>query len=766
LRVARRADIMGSMSDQGPSPRPPPSGLCKQTAAVLVALALWALWPGASLLSLLGSYVLALGLCNLVLLLAPSFWPSFTSRSQGVALACLLGLAPAAALVHKLEPVEETERLAGLPEHAADRRRIDALPAIAPAVLFLDHPQRFFVHAPGAEKVEVAWVEGKPPLAAVALGEGLFRLAYDPQAGLAAPPGPGPFAVSLFVDGAVHTRAMTAILPEPHPRWFASVPQAGIAATVSEETDEAILVWRDGRLRRVPVGDGPSDCVLFAGGKGLAVCHRYTGEIWLIDSESGAVARKLPTARFQTRLAASPDESVLAVAVDGVERGIHIVGLPDGARSSFVPLKFSPDWLCFGRTASEIVVTCRRDRTIHRLAPQTSGIAPVEPIRLSRPVVAMGRAPDGRAVLAATTATGAAEHTGHHLVVNALLRIDVDAWRIGATIVTDKRSDEQDMPGSTDRGVSPMGIAPFGGKSFLVAFAGTDEVWELPFAAGGGGPAAHYLHASGIRAPHGVADLGEGWWCVSSPSEGSISVLEPTGQLAKVHRLSPERSELAVRDPAALLRRQGEQTFHEATRAGLSCQSCHLHAGSDGCRHNLGGGALVATRSVFGIAGTAPYLHDGSHPRLQDLHDVAAGIYRGYAWPADFDRALALAAYMEALPLPVNPRALSPADLARERAGVAAFVKARCVSCHSFPAFTNLSQHPNRFVFPEILPGPGVLDTPSLRAVAEHAPYLFDSRASTLEEVIDRWNSSNRHGDVRALSQDERAALIQLLETL
>ena len=108
-------------------------------------------------------------------------------------------------------------------------------------------------------------------------------------------------------------------------------------------------------------------------------------------------------------------------------------------------------------------------------------------------------------------------------------------------------------------------------------------------------------------------------------------------------------------DPATLLIRRGERAFYEGTRAGISCQSCHAHGDSDYTRHDIGQGIVPSVLSVRGIAGTSPYLRDGSHWRLRDLHDLAEEGYRGYTRQVEWDRSRALAAYMQSLPLPSRP---------------------------------------------------------------------------------------------------------------
>ena len=136
---------------------------------------------------------------------------------------------------------------------------------------------------------------------------------------------------------------------------------------------------------------------------------------------------------------------------------------------------------------------------------------------------------------------------------------------------------------------------------------------------------------AGLYAPHGIAELADGTLVVSSPCGRRARLLRARcAAPTRVLRLAPSDAELLARNQAALARRLGERGFYEATRAGISCQSCHLHADSDERAHNLGDHRLLPTLSVRGLAGTGPYLRDGSYPRLSDLDHVAQMLYRGY----------------------------------------------------------------------------------------------------------------------------------------
>jgi cytochrome c peroxidase len=217
--------------------------------------------------------------------------------------------------------------------------------------------------------------------------------------------------------------------------------------------------------------------------------------------------------------------------------------------------------------------------------------------------------------------------------------------------------------------------------------------------------------------------------------------------------------------PQALARRLGERCFYESTRSGIACQSCHLHADTDLAAYNLGDHRLIPTLGVRGLLGTAPYLRDGSYPRIGDLDEVAQDLYRGYP-RNQAGRRYVLQSYVESL---ARELSVASGDHVAERRGYDVFLRARCARCHPAPAFTNLGQLPMAALFPraaELLPKPESLDVPSLLSVSASAPYLHDGRAATLADVLDRENPDNMHGDTRSLSPAERADLLQFLSSL
>ncbi|MCG8457045.1 MAG: hypothetical protein MI919_12250, partial [Holophagales bacterium] len=282
-----------------------------------------------------------------------------------------------------------------------------------------------------------------------------------------------------------------------------------------------------------------------------------------------------------------------------------------------------------------------------------------------------------------------------------------------------------------------------------------------------------------LISPHGVADLGQGVWAATSPAGGALALFDGDG-LRRFVGVARKDGDLATGSPGsldaqALVLRRGERAFYEATRSGISCQSCHLHAATDHSPHDIGQYPLLPTLSVRGVTGTSPYLRDGSFPRVRDLHHgLAEPLLRGYR-RYSASRPEDLESYVESLARAVHPAHIeTPGGLGKEdieilRRGWQAFTLARCEMCHSPPAFTNLSSHPARSLFPEYgadLPRTARLDTPSLLGIGAKDHWLQDGRARTLASVLREHNAANRHGDTAALTDSELRDLVGFLGLL
>ena len=726
-----------------------------ELVVLLVALAIAGAARVSSALGLLASFGVAWLLTNLAARW-PASWPRLTRVQLGV-LALLVALPSLASLWQSRRALSEGEGLHGLVEHTRDRLALTELPAIYPRVLRADRPQRFFVYAPGhgegvlrlpGADIELTWI-----------GAGVLRADVDPR-DLTLPDRGGELPITLSLHGRAHARSLRFVPAVPHPRWARLSLDGEAACVASEESDEIVLVTRE-RTVRLEACDGPVDCVPREGGALVACAHdrelvrlSASGARRTLHHDAGSIPvrlTELADGRVALALDAGPASSVLVLAADDASQIV--------ARHELAGLV--PEWLePIDDECLAIAVRASRGTVPARVTHRGDSCADAVDLPLAAPVVTMARSSTRGRVWITTTDASAEPHLGNHFVQDEVLALDRGriAWRHR----TARRTAAQDHAGDVDRGASPMGLAERADGTLLVVFAGTDDLAILDPTRGELG--AIELAPLGLSAPHGVAVLGD-QTLVTSPSSASIVLLDAAlSPLAeRTLRLARSDRELLATEPDALRVRMGERAFWEATRSGVSCQSCHLHGGSDGAPHNIGGRRLAPTLDVRGITGTSPYLRDGSYPHIGDLLEVAEREYRGYARPGG-DRAATIGAWIDTL----SPPPPLARELEAERRGVRIFARAGCASCHVPPAFTDLGRHHAALLFPSRArgQGPELLDTPSLLAIGRSAPYLADGRAPTLDALLRDHNEDDRHGATRALSDDELADLVAFLVSL
>lgn len=765
-------------------PKDAPPGRFPYPVAVLaLALVVFATWARFTLPAAVGSYVVAVLLLNLAS--RGGVVPPVRGRPAMLLLA-VLAVAPVATTWRRLPELWRDAGLRGVVATTRHRLALTRTPALFPRVVAGDHPQRFYSYAPGAASAALTFGPRATQVEGVGLGHGVFRFEYDPARDGAPASASGPFDATLSIDGATYRRELEATLRTRRPGAMASHPARGLAAAVSEETDEVILVEATGTTEVVRVGDGPSHLAFVDDGRLIAVAHRFSPDLALVSVERRAVERWLPLgAPGMVRVASSPDGATLAIAVATAEPGIELVDAAAGRALTSIRLGFRPDLVAFGAGADDLVVSWREKKTLYRLRrsdddaaglelPRRSGSGPsgwrLDPssVALGRPAIALHRRRDGSSLVLASTGRtdDGSEAPGNHFVEHRIVVVDTRQWRVSGDAVTGRFSGDQDRASATESGAGPVAFAERDDGQLLVAFSGSDEVWLL--ADLGAQPTATTRVGSDLSAPLGLASLGGGRWAVASPSSGALGVFDAEGTRIALAQMGPSDADLERSDRTAWLRRQGERAFYEATRSGVACHSCHVFGDSDYSKHNIGQPTLLPTLSTFGVAGTSPYLRDASYPRVRDLMQVAEEVYRGFRKPAKANRGESLEAFVESLPPLPRPHARDE-DLSRLRAGMDALFAAGCPLCHAPPAFTNLGQVPAKTAFPEYAAQIGdghSLDVPTLVGLATSAPYLHDGRAQRVEDVLVEHNPSNRHGDVARLGADERAALAYLLERL
>lgn len=719
-------------------------------ATLVLALVLAGLAHAASFVEL----AIAYGVAWLVVNAARAWsWPKeMPAVPRGLAVGALVFLlaVPLRELAARVHALAEHEGLTTLAAQLPDRHAHLALPAIAPPLVASDRPQTFFVRAEG-EHVRVRLDESADWIEADALGHGVFRVDYDPIL-RGGPRAQAHRAIaSLEVDGSVTERELLAATPLPHPRWPRLSPDLRRACIPDEELDEVLVVTLGAELalEHVAVLDGPTDCAIDDDGA-LVVAHRWSTELLRRDaddhrsreSQGGPGAVGLGHLHGRTFvLREGPSATLGSLALEGTPLFVASAPLGDG-----------------------MIVATRSPAALVRVEEQEGALRITASRRLAVPPTFVALDDEGTRLVAALGdfAEDGQAGLGNHFVADRVATFDARTLALVEDHLTAFRTERQDHAGDVDRGAGPLGLFRTRRGTTWVAFGGTDEIEEL------GGPAPRVIDvgALGASVPYGVVELADGTLLVTSPSSGLILRLGADGTLRQRFALTFTDRELLSREPDALRLRFGERAFFEATRAGVSCHSCHPYGGTDGATHNIGGRVAAPTLDTRGLVGTSPFLRDGSYPRIADLMEVARLEYRGYREPAG-DRGATIEAWLDTLPPPPTYVAR---DLPGERAGLDVFVRSGCPDCHAAPGFTSLGLHAIESIFPDAPRRGGVegrsLDVPSLRSVAVSAPYLYDGRAATLEAVLGDANATDRHGHTRVLSATDRAHLVTFLRSL
>lgn len=548
------------------------------------------------------------------------------------------------------------------------------------------------------------------------------------------------------MDGDDESIEMRAVTRYAQPRSLVVSPDRQRVATVSTETDQVFIV--DGeRVVTAPTLDRPSACTFLPSGE-LVVAHAQDSALLFTDREP----RRLP---LSGATAITANERFVAVASKTAVTVLSAPALAEGRREVVFthPLPAPADHVAL--VNDHVVVAIRRGALL--ISASARGVTE---LRLSRPAVTLTTGP-GDTVLVSVTdyQPGGATHLGNHFIDDQILTVAVrDELTVVGQTRTQGRTPRQGSAGNVDRGVSPLGLHHVDDATY-VAFAGTAELMvHRPSAT------PRFIDLPDpLAVPLSIATVERalGRRIIVTATGGRIGILNDAGETLTVHQLAPSDEALARDDEHGLKRRFGERVFYESTRAGVSCQSCHLHVSTDEAAHNIGERRLAPTLDVRGLMSTSPYLRDGSFPRLSDLEDLATDLYRGWARAAPA-RGLTLDAFIGGLPSP--PPAPDRVTFSELREGLEVFVSSGCERCHSFPAFTNLGQEIAATLFSGSDPS-RVVDTPSLIGIGHSAPYFHDGRAETLEAVLDD-NENNLHGDTAQLSITERRALLSFLESL
>ncbi|MHC4748628.1 MAG: c-type cytochrome [Planctomycetota bacterium] len=205
-------------------------------------------------------------------------------------------------------------------------------------------------------------------------------------------------------------------------------------------------------------------------------------------------------------------------------------------------------------------------------------------------------------------------------------------------------------------------------------------------------------------------------------------------------------------------RRRGQMLFNDASicfQNWQSCGSCHPGgARVDALNWDLlndGIGNPKNTKSLLLSHVTPPAMITGARETAEMA--VRSGIEHIQFAVRPEEEAAAIDEYLKSLkPLPSPYLVNGNLSKSAER-GKKLFDKAGCASCHKGTLHTDLQKY-------DVGTGKGLdkdrqFDTPTLVEIWRTAPFLYDGRATTIEQVLTDYNPDDKHGQTSDLTDNE-----------
>jgi YVTN family beta-propeller protein len=492
----------------------------------------------------------------------------------------------------------------------------------------------------------------------------------------------------------------------------------------------------------VPVGHSPEAVVLSPDGRTVYVCNHFSNDVSVVDVASAKETKRIPVVREPEAAAVTPDGKQLFVA--------NLIPLMP-ADGDFVAAEVSVIDTTLGKVSATI-----------RLP---NGSESVRGICVS---------PDGRyayvvSILARFQLPTTQLERGW-VATNALSVIDTAEKKLVNTVLLD----------DVDNGAAnPWAVAcSEDGKYLCVTLAGTHELSVIDREA---------LHAKLDRIAKGDKVSGASAKAEDVPNDLAFLVgmrrrlkLEGKGprslvisgtrvyagmffsdalcvvDIAADVRPAPKRIALGPEEPWSPVRR-GEFLFNNAGscfQQWLSCASCHPDSRTDALNWDLlndGMGNPKNAVSMLNTHRTPPVMALGVRADAETA--VRAGFKYIQFTVVPEDDAKAVDEYLKSLKPVPSPHLANGRLSASAWRGEKVFKKAGCAACHSGPLFTDQKMH-------DVGLGKNIdkdkkFDTPALVEVWRTAPYLYDGRAVTMQQVLTEFNKDDTHGMTSKLSGEE-----------
>lgn len=583
---------------------------------------------------------------------------------------------------------------------------------------------------------------------------------------------------SVFVTSATGRRILRVPLDGSAPRSWnvvgshsANVPlnPTGIAAaggfvyaTAGIQAGELLKYREDGSLvASAAVGNAPCAPVVTKDGRTAYVLNRFANCVSGVDLATMKVVRTVPVLREPFAAALGADGRLLFVA----------------------------NMLPFCAATNDVVAAC-----VSVVDTGTFAVRHVQLPNGSTGVRGVGASPDGKSIYV-THSMGR-----YQLPTTQLERgwMNTAALSVfdGATgeYVNTVLLDDVDRGGANPWGVS----VTEDGKTLVVAHAGTCELSVIDrvalhdrLAKAAKGESASGIVKSAEDVPNDLAFLvsirrrvlvgGDGPRGVVTIGRRALTALYFADAVSQVD-LDDVAAAAQVRPvgPAKDLTkdrvRRGEMLYNDGSmcfQQWQSCASCHPDGRVDGLNWDLlndGMGNPKQTKSAIFTQWTPPTMITGIR---KDMHacNMAGLVHIQFVTRPEED-VFCFDAYTTALKPVPSPYLVDGQLSARAKRGAALFRKAKCADCH----VVEKKGPAGEALWTDCKPydvGTGTatetgkkFDTPTLSECWRTAPYLYDGRALTMEEVLTTANPGDRHGETSKLTPEEIKDLAEYVLSL
>ncbi|MCC8155204.1 MAG: YVTN family beta-propeller repeat-containing protein [Tannerellaceae bacterium] len=234
-----------------------------------------------------------------------------------------------------------------------------------------------------------------------------------------------------------------------------------------------------------------------------------------------------------------------------------------------------------------------------------------------------------------------------------------------------------------------------------------------------------------------------------------LNFLDLETRTVQAVNMNPERNETAEH--------KGEKYFNDATKCFQEWQSCNgCHPGdarTDGMNWDLmndGVGNPKNCKSLLYSHVTPPSMISGIRATAELA--VRKGFTHIQFLDVSEEDAECVDAYLKSLrPVP-SPYLVNGELSDKAKEGRKVFDKLKCGDCHNGPYYTDQKM----YRIGEDIEFEKGWDTPTLIEVWRTAPYLFDGRAATMEEVFE----VHKHGVDKKISKKEIEALAEYVNSL